>query len=178
MGKALIKIINLDCNWNLTMHSMWSQLSPPSFLKWNKDIVNIKHLYRSDRFSCEDVKCLQHRFLIGTVSTPLSTCSCAWGRLAVFSAGSTHIPGLLRLGGVSGCLSGCACVLLWSDSWRPPGLYPTRLLWPGNFQARILESTAISFSRGSSQPRDQIHISCVGRQILYHWATRDAPECL
>ena len=34
--------------------------------------------------------------------------------------------------------------------------------------ARILERVAISFSRGSSQPRDQTGISCTGRQILYH----------
>ena len=45
----------------------------------------------------------------------------------------------------------------------------------GIFQARILEWVAISFSRGSSQPRDQTCISCVfhtGRQVLYqvrHW---------
>ena len=31
----------------------------------------------------------------------------------------------------------------------------------GIFQARILEWVAISFSKGSSQPRDQTHISCV-----------------
>ena len=29
----------------------------------------------------------------------------------------------------------------------------------------------------SSQIRDQTCISCIGRQILYHWATREAPEC-
>ena len=41
----------------------------------------------------------------------------------------------------------------------------------GIFQARILEWVAISSSRGSSEPSDQIHmscISCIGRQILYH----------
>ena len=31
----------------------------------------------------------------------------------------------------------------------------------GIFQSRILEWAAISFSRGSSQPRDQIHVSCI-----------------
>ena len=39
----------------------------------------------------------------------------------------------------------------------------------GIFQARILEWVAISYSRGSSRPRDQTHISCIfciGRQIL------------
>ena len=36
----------------------------------------------------------------------------------------------------------------------------------GMFQERILEWVAISFSRGSSQPRDQTHISCTGKRIL------------
>ena len=36
----------------------------------------------------------------------------------------------------------------------------------GILQARILECFAISFSRGSSQPRDRTHISYIGRQIL------------
>ena len=44
----------------------------------------------------------------------------------------------------------------------------------GISQARILEWVAISFFTGSSQPRDQTHISCIGRQILYRWATREA----
>ena len=33
---------------------------------------------------------------------------------------------------------------------------------------------AISFSRGSSWPRDWTLVSCNGRWILYHWATREA----
>ena len=41
-------------------------------------------------------------------------------------------------------------------------------------QARILEWVAISFSRGSSWTRDQTHVSCIGRRILYHWVTREA----
>ena len=44
----------------------------------------------------------------------------------------------------------------------------------GILQARILEWVAIPFSRGSSRPRDRIWVSCIGRWILYHWATRDA----
>ena len=92
-----------------------------------------------------------------------------------------------------------------SDSLRPHGLQPTRLLCPwdfpdkgtgvgchcllqysyivkslsrvrlcdpmegnlprsavhGIFQARILEWAAISFSRGSSQPRDRTRVSCI-----------------
>ena len=36
------------------------------------------------------------------------------------------------------------------------------------------EWVVISFSRVSSWGRDQIHGSCIGRQILYLWATREA----
>ena len=36
---------------------------------------------------------------------------------------------------------------------------------------RILELVAISFCRGSSHPRDQTCISCLGREIVYLWAT-------
>ena len=36
----------------------------------------------------------------------------------------------------------------------------------GIFQARILESVAISFSRGSSPPGDQTHVSLIGRHSL------------
>ena len=44
----------------------------------------------------------------------------------------------------------------------------------GSSQARILDWVVISFSRESFQSRDQTHVSCIGRQILYHWATREA----
>ena len=47
----------------------------------------------------------------------------------------------------------------------------------GIFQTRILEWVAISFSRGSFWPGDQTcvsYISCIGRQILHHWATWEA----
>ena len=48
----------------------------------------------------------------------------------------------------------------------------------GIFQARILEWLAISSSRGSSWLRDWTNISCIGRQVLYHWATWEAQECV
>ena len=47
----------------------------------------------------------------------------------------------------------------------------------GISQAGILEWVAISFSRGSSWPRDWTCISyvcCTGRWILYHWANGEA----
>ena len=44
----------------------------------------------------------------------------------------------------------------------------------GISQATILESIAISSSRGSSWPRDRTCVSCICRHILYSWATREA----
>ena len=44
----------------------------------------------------------------------------------------------------------------------------------GIFQAKILEWVAISSSRGSYPPKYWTHISFIGRQILYQWATWEA----
>ena len=43
----------------------------------------------------------------------------------------------------------------------------------GISQARILEWVVVSFSKGSFWCRDQTRISCIGRRIPYHWATRE-----
>ena len=42
----------------------------------------------------------------------------------------------------------------------------------GILQARILEWVAVPFFRSFSQPSDQTQVSCIGREILYHWVTR------
>ena len=44
----------------------------------------------------------------------------------------------------------------------------------GIIQARTLRWVAISLSSRFSQPRDWTHNSCISRQILYHWAAREA----
>ena len=61
---------------------------------------------------------------------------------------------------------------------NPMGCSPPGSSVHGIFQARILEWVAILYSRGSSQPRDWTRvscISCIGRQILYHCVTCEAP---
>ena len=48
----------------------------------------------------------------------------------------------------------------------------------GVVQAWILEWVAMPSSRGSSWPRDHIfisYISCIGRQVLYHWNLLGSP---
>ena len=46
----------------------------------------------------------------------------------------------------------------------------------GILQERTLEWVAISFFKRSSWPKDQTHVSCIGRWILYHWAIWEALE--
>ena len=63
-----------------------------------------------------------------------------------------------------------------SDSLRPHGLYSP----PGSsihriFQARVLERVVISFSRGSSQPRDWTQVSRIAGRHFTVWVTREVP---
>ena len=46
----------------------------------------------------------------------------------------------------------------------------------GIFQARVLEWVAISFSRGSSWPRDWTRVSHIVGRRLTVWATREVPD--
>ena len=46
----------------------------------------------------------------------------------------------------------------------------------GIFQARVLEWAAISFSRGSSPPRDRTQVSHIAERLFTVWATREAPK--
>ena len=66
-----------------------------------------------------------------------------------------------------------SCLTLWDPvDYSPPGSSVH-----GIFQARILEWVAISFSRGSFQPRDRncvARISCIGRWILYYCTAWEA----
>ena len=79
---------------------------------------------------------------------------------------------------LSPCLFNLYAEWKWSRSVVSYSLPPCGSL-PGSpvhriFQARILEWVAISFSRGSSQPRDRIWVShIVGRRFTV-WATRKA----
>ena len=86
-----------------------------------------------------------------------------------------HIP--LRL-----CVCACACTLTSSVAQSCSTLCDSVDYSPLSssvhrvFQARILEQVAISYSRGSSWPKDWTRISpvsCTGRWILYHWATQE-----
>ena len=76
------------------------------------------------------------------------------------------------------CMFVFSCQVLYNSA-MPRAIYiysPPGSSLHGIFQARILEWVAISFSRESSQPRDWICVSFIGRWILYHWATWEARQ--
>ena len=106
-------------------------------------------------------------------------------------------PGLLHCRHILYCVShqGSPRILEWVAYPYLQGIFPTQesnwglLHWkwshgvaqscPGFsvhriFQARVLEWVAISFSRGSSWPRDWTQVSCIAGRCFTLWATREA----
>ena len=68
------------------------------------------------------------------------------------------------------CLVAKSCsTLLW-----PRGLQLASSSVHGISQARVLQWAAISSSRGTFWPRDWTCVSCIGRQAVYHWVSREA----
>ena len=74
----------------------------------------------------------------------------------------------------------CVCMLVTQScltfcdpvNCSPPASFVQAIL-----QARILEWVAISFSRGSSQPRDQTWVSCIVGGFFTIWPSREGPWC-
>ena len=58
-----------------------------------------------------------------------------------------------------------------SNSLRPVDCSPPSSSIHGILQARILEWVAMSFSRGSSQPRAQTQVSSIAEEFFTIWAT-------
>ena len=118
-----------------------------------------------------------HMFI--SVSQRCSKCGSGWFRSIGIVSGMllVHNVFLKALGkskskGVHGCF--CCSVAQSSPTlWNPMDCSPPGFSVHGILQARTLEWVAIPFSRGSSWPRDQTCISCIGRWVLYHSATRE-----
>ena len=69
------------------------------------------------------------------------------------------------------CKCECWVISVTSDSLRPYGLWPARLLCPWDSPGRILEWVAMPSSRRFSLPIEWTHASyifCIGRQVLYY----------
>ena len=63
-----------------------------------------------------------------------------------------------------------------SDSWWPLGCCPPDSSVHGILQARVLEWVTLPFSRGCSQARDQIQVSCMAGDFFTIWATREPTD--
>ena len=71
--------------------------------------------------------------------------------------------------------SGCHLLLQgMSDPFRPHGPWPPCASCPWDFPGGNTRVGAISSSRGSSRPRDQTWVPCIGSWVLHHWATWEA----
>ena len=76
------------------------------------------------------------------------------------------------------CVCVCVCVYEVAQSCPtlcdPVDCSPPDSSVHGILQARVLEWVAISFSRGSSQPRDWTQVSCITGRCFILWATKEA----
>ena len=86
--------------------------------------------------------------------------------------------GLSSQAGIDEPGSSTVCAQLRLTLCNPMDCRPLGSSVHGILQARILEHVAISYSKGSSGPRDWTHVSCLGRGILYHWATWEASSTI
>ena len=89
-----------------------------------------------------------------------------------YTGACINLPGPFPTGPVEHCcrLVAQSCPALCDPMHcSPPGssIY-------GIFQARILEWGAISFSRGSSWPKDWTWVSCIAGRFFTNWAVREA----
>ena len=76
------------------------------------------------------------------------------------------------------CVCVCVCVYLLVTQLYPTLCDPMDCSPPGSsihgiLQARILEWVAIPFFRGSSWPRDWIHVSWIANSFFTFWTTRE-----
>ena len=71
---------------------------------------------------------------------------------------------------------GCEVIQSCPTLCNPMDCSPPGSSLHGILQARVLEWIAISFSRGSSWPRDQTQVSCIAGRRFTLWATRESQE--
>ena len=121
-------------------------------------------------------------------------CFCGFGVTLLFSASYSSLSFISFSHSLAQHLENVLISDLYSSSIYPISVvvqslshvWPLVILWtvcnlPGSsvhwiLQVKILEWVAISFSRESFPCRDQTCVSCIGRWILYYWATWEAPR--
>ena len=146
------------------------QASPSFSISWSLlKLVSIESVMPSNHLLCRPLLFLPSIFLSIMVFSCESALHIRWPKYWSFSFSISPSNECSLLGLITWPR---ACVVLshlvMSDSLWSHGLEAARLLCPWNFPRQ--EWIVISYSRGSSPPRDRTHISfisCIGRQILY-----------
>ena len=114
--------------------------------------------------------CFSQRVLLLLARSPEWKMVSIWGASQVKPETGSHTQRAGRDGGRGRPLQmGCCCCLvakLCLTLCDPMDCSPPGSSVHGMSQARILEWVAISCSRGSSQPRDQAHVSCLAGKFF------------
>ena len=113
----------------------------------------------------------QHELAVSIHTSPLSRASLS--PLGLIPGHRVELPALYRSFPLSIYFTHAVCSVV-SDSLRPHGLEPARLLCPWNFSGRNTGVGCHFLLQGIFSARDRIHVSCISRQILYQWATGKA----
>ena len=130
--------------------------------------LKVEHHLSTGQMSTDDTKILT--LFHGTVF-PFKAKSdflpqISWAQVQLcLSPHHPHIPTCLAV--VVKVTQSCPTLL------QPRELEPTRLLCPWDFSGKNTGVLAISFSRGSSWPRDQTYVSCIAGRFFTVWATRE-----
>ena len=109
----------------------------------------------------------------------LCVCACLCTHICAFFKKNNmlcvdfHSHFLAILSRVSVCTQSLSHVQLFVTPWT----VASRLLCSWNFRNRNTGvGFAISSSRGSSQPKNRTWVSCIGRWVLHHWTSWEAPD--
>ena len=117
---------------------------------------------------------LKNNLIYSVILAVLSLCCCAGFSLVAASGGYPRCAPASHCGGFScgGVQARGRMVLSSCSTWAQ------QLQFPGSrapAQWLCMSWVALQWV-GSSWTRDGNHVSCIGRQLLYHWATRKAPN--
>ena len=126
------------------VEEVWRKRKVMGKLTKDQETSNSNHLSRKNVIPW--AKIVQKCFMFPSAQGPLPFSTCCW----------------------------CLVVKSHSTLCNPIDCSPQGSSVHGIFPARMLEWVALSFTRGSSWPKDRTCISWIGRQILYCWATREA----
>ena len=180
--------------WRRGTYSVWDRgCNPPTVLSFCRSTCVLVHTRFEDVFKSIvynqnlmslSLDCVPHSLemvsLLGeALENPVHSICSTWGELFPVGCSLCAGGGWLDVAGHRypldrSCLSFSRSAV--SSSLQPHGLYPPGASVHGILQARILEWAAIPSSRGSSQPRDQIQVSCIGRWMLYHLSHQERPR--